>query len=159
MPGEDTAYWDSILGDLISSTDIRMTGRLRKGNQIPAIPAAFGTVRRIHGCTKNIMVISYTWKKGAKMAPHLHDTEQISYVVDGRMEVHIGDETFVAEKGDSYTEPRNTLHWLTALEPSTTIEAFYPPRPVFAILEMAAVHNLSGAFENISKSMDASSQS
>ena len=136
---------------LIAFSDIRPFGPLRKGSKILAIPTAFGTKRRIHGNTQNLMMISYEWEKGAKMITHDHEVEQISYVVEGKVKVTIGDETFIAEKGDSYTEPRRVPHSIEALEPSLTIEAFSPPRPIFAILEMAAYHDLHGAYEGLKK--------
>jgi quercetin dioxygenase-like cupin family protein len=147
---------ENMLSDLLSAIGIKFNGHLRKGNQILALPTAFGTKRRIHGCTNNLMMISYEWERGGKMAPHDHEVEQISYVVYGKLRVTIGDQTFIAEKGDSYTEPKWTMHDMEALEPSLTIEVFSPPRPVFAVLEMAAYHNLAGAYEGIKKGMKAS---
>ena len=144
--------------DVIALSDIKPFGPLRKGSQIIALPTAFGTKRRIHGCTKNLMMISYEWEKGAKMPPHDHEVEQISYVVEGKVKVTIGDETFIAEKGDAYTEPKRIAHSMEALEPSLTIEVFSPPRPVFAILEMAVGHDIHGAWEGLKKSMEASRQ-
>lgn len=152
------SHAEKMFRDLYSAIDIKLDGHLRKGSKILALPTAFGTKRRIHGCTENLMMISYEWEKGGKMAPHDHEVEQISYVVEGRLKVRIGDETFIAEKGDSYTEPKWTVHDIEALEPSLTIEVFYPPRHVFAILEMAAYHNLGGAFESIKKGMEKSRQ-
>ncbi len=149
---------ENLLCDLISGIDIKPTGPLRKGRQVLALPTAFGTKRRIHGCTKNVMMISYEWEKGGKMAPHDHEVEQISYVAEGKVKVTIGDESFIAEKGDSYTEPRRIMHQMEALEPSITIEVFSPPRPLFLILEAAAYHNVSGAYENLMKAMEAQKQ-
>ncbi len=142
---------DYTLGDLLSAMDFKPTGPLKKGSRLVAIPTAFGTKRRIHGCTKNLMMISYEWEKGGAMVAHDHDVEQISYVVEGKVKVTIGDESFIAEKGDSYMEPKRVIHSMEALEPSLTIEVFSPPRPVFAILEMCAGHDLAGAFEGVKK--------
>jgi quercetin dioxygenase-like cupin family protein len=64
-----------------------------------------------------MMMISYEWEKGGKMTPHDHEVEQISYVVDGKVKVTIGEESFIAEKGDSYTEPRRIVHSIEALVP------------------------------------------
>jgi len=145
---------ENILCDLISSQDIHLTGSLRKGQHIVAIPTAYGTKRRIHGCTKHLMMISYEWEKGARMPTHDHEVEQISYVLEGRMKVTIGDEEFIAEKGDSYIEPRRVGHGVEALEKSITIEVFTPPRPAFTVLEMAAFHDLAGAFQGIKQAME-----
>lgn len=142
---------ENILCDLLSAIDMKPFGHLRKGSQILALSGRTGTKRRIHGSTKNLMMISYEWQKGLKMVTHDHEVEQISYVAEGKLKVTIGDETFIAEKGDSYTEPRRVPHSIEALEPSLTIEAFSPPRPIFAILEMAAYHDLHGAYEGLKK--------
>jgi quercetin dioxygenase-like cupin family protein len=149
---------DEILSDLTSGINIKPTGLLRKGNQIIALPTAFGTKRRIHGCTKNLMVISYEWEKGAKMAPHDHDTEQITYVAQGKLKVTLGDDTFIAEKGDSYTEPSGISHYMEALEPSVTVESFSPPRPLFLILQEAAYHGLNVAYEGVKTAYENSKQ-
>jgi quercetin dioxygenase-like cupin family protein len=155
MCPEDDELAEQTLCDLCSALDIKPTGYLRKGDRILALPTAFGTRRRIHGCTKKLMMISYTWDQGAKMLSHDHEVEQISYVVDGKLKITIGDESFIAEKGDSYTEPKRITHSVEALEPSVTIECFTPPRPLFTILEAAASHDLHGAFEGVKKAMDA----
>ncbi len=152
---EEEKCAESILSDLISGIDIKPFGPLRKGKYVLALPTAFKTKRRIHGCTKNVMMISYEWEKGGKMAPHDHQVEQISYVVEGKVKVTIGDESFIAEKGDSYTEPKWTLHSMEALEPSVTIEVFSPPRPLFLILEAVAYHGVSGAYEGVMKRVKA----
>jgi quercetin dioxygenase-like cupin family protein len=149
---------EHILCDLISSQDIKPFGSLRKGDHIVAIPTAFGTKRRIHGCTKHLMMISYEWEKGAMMPVHDHEVEQISYVLEGKMRVWIGDEEFIAEKGDSYIEPKRVGHGVEALEHSVTIEVFTPPRPGFTILEMAAYHDLNGAYQGIKKAMEGNKQ-
>ncbi len=154
MPDQDSCA-EYTLCDLISAMDFKPTGRVRRGKQILALPTAFGTKRRIHGCTKNLMMISYEWEKGGKMVTHDHEVEQISYVVKGKVKVTIGDESFVAEEGDSYTEPRRVGHSMEALEPSVTIECFTPPRPVFAILEMVAGHDVAGAFQSVKKGLQA----
>ena len=150
MSAEDT------MGDVLAISHIRTFGSLRKGSQVLALPTAFGTKRRIHGCTDNLMMISYEWEKGAMMPTHDHEVEQISYVVEGKVKATIGDETFIAEKGDAYTEPKRIAHSIEALEPSLTIEVFAPPRPLFSILEAAARHDLHGAYESVKKGMKAS---
>ncbi len=101
-------------------------------------------------------MVSYEWEKGGKMAPHDHEVEQISYVVEGKVKVTIGDETFIAEKGDAYTEPKRITHSMEALEPSLTIEVFSPPRPLFLVLEAVAYHDVHGAYEGVKKGIEAS---
>ncbi len=147
---------EDIMCDLISGIDIKPFGPLRKGSHVLALPTAFGTKRRIHGCTKNLMMISYEWEKGGKMPTHDHEVEQISYVLEGKVKVTIGDETFIAEKGDAYTEPKRIAHCMEALEPSATLEVFAPPRPLFLVLEAVAYHDVHGAFEGVKKGMEAS---
>ena len=146
---DQDSYADNILSDLISAIDIKPSGNLRKGSQIPALTNAFGVTRRIHGCTKNVMMISYEFEKNQKVPSHEHEAEQITYVLEGQLKVTIGKESFIAEKGDSYTTPKRVAHAIRVLEPSKTIDVFSPPRPVFLILEMAALHNLHSAYESI----------
>ena len=147
---------EDTMCDLLAISDIKLRGYLRKGNQVLALPTAFGTKRRIHGYAKNLMMISYQWEKGGMMPTHDHEVEQISYVVEGKLKVTLGDETFIAEKGDAYTEPKRIAHSMEALEPSVTIEVFSPPRPLFLVLEAAARHDVHGAYEGVKKGLEAS---
>lgn len=54
------------------------------------------------------------------------------YVVEGRAELHVGEQTVALEPGDSWLVPAGAEHYYTVLEPMTAIEATSPPARVEA---------------------------
>jgi quercetin dioxygenase-like cupin family protein len=65
---------------------------------------------------------------GATIPMHQHPQEQTGYMVSGRMEFTIGEETFIAEAGDGWSIPTNVEHGVEVLEDSLVIEVFSPRR-------------------------------
>lgn len=61
---------------------------------------------------------------------HVHEeNESVSYVVQGKLEVQIGEATVIIEPGDSfYVLSKNTLHRAHTLETTVTIDVFTPIR-------------------------------
>lgn len=55
------------------------------------------------------------------------DYETVGYVLSGRAELRIGDETVPLVTGDSWTVPKGVSHTYNILEPFTAIEATSPP--------------------------------
>ena len=66
--------------------------------------------------------------KGAILPRHSHPHEQIGYLVSGRMQLTIGDETYRVEPGDSWCIGGNIEHEAVAEENSLAIEVFSPLR-------------------------------
>lgn len=67
--------------------------------------------------------------QGGKQLPrHEHVYEQTGYLVKGRITIHIGDESFEAGPGDSWTIPGNIEHGADSLEDSVVVEVFSPVR-------------------------------
>jgi quercetin dioxygenase-like cupin family protein len=67
-------------------------------------------------------------EKGSKVPNHSHPYEQTGYMVSGRMNFTIGDQTFVAEPGTSWNIPINLEHGVEVIEDSVVIEVFAPVR-------------------------------
>lgn len=66
---------------------------------------------------------------GVKVPNHSHDDhESIVYLVSGRMELVIGDLTFIAQSGDAWRHPVGVPHSSVALEDCVAIEVKSPPR-------------------------------
>ncbi len=58
------------------------------------------------------------------------DYETIGYVISGRAELHLENQTVLLEPGDSWVVPKGSLHMYTVLEPFTAVEATCPPAEV-----------------------------
>jgi quercetin dioxygenase-like cupin family protein len=58
----------------------------------------------------------------------VHEHEQASYLVRGRVLAQIGDEERELRAGDGSLAGSNVIHAVTALEESVGIDIFSPPR-------------------------------
>jgi quercetin dioxygenase-like cupin family protein len=59
---------------------------------------------------------------------HSHPHEQTGYLVEGRINLTIGQQMFEVQPGDSWCIPGNTEHSAQVLENSLAIEVFSPVR-------------------------------
>ncbi len=61
---------------------------------------------------------------------HVHDSEQIGFVVRGEVEVAVGGERRVLRPGDGYVIPGNVRHGFRVVssEPVEYVEVFSPPK-------------------------------
>ena len=66
--------------------------------------------------------------KGTAMPEHSHPHEQVTYIVDGELEMTIGGKTMLLKTGMFYVIPSNTPHSVNAYVDSTTIAVFSPVR-------------------------------
>lgn len=69
---------------------------------------------------------------GQEKTFHSRPYETVGYVIDGRAKLHIGDQTAVLNKGDSWVVPEGVDHKYEILEPFTAVEATHPPAHVSA---------------------------
>ena len=61
------------------------------------------------------------------MGRHSRDYETVGYVVSGRAELVVEDQTVTLEKGDSWLVPAGAEHDYRILEDFTAVEATSPP--------------------------------
>ena len=87
-----------------------------------------GVQRRTLSCGERVMLVQFTFEKGAVVPLHRHPQEQAGYVVRGKLEMRIGDETHLLKAGDSYLAPANMEHGAKVMEEAVVIDAFAPPR-------------------------------
>jgi quercetin dioxygenase-like cupin family protein len=87
-----------------------------------------GVVRRTLGSGDRATLVEVTLSKGAAVASHTHEHEQLGYIARGRARFEIGGETRELVEGDGYLIPSNVPHAVTALEDSIAIDVFSPPR-------------------------------
>jgi len=77
----------------------------------------------------NIMCTVMYYEKGNVVPFHKHASEQVGYVVKGKLRLKIENEDLgTITAGDSYLIKGNMLHSLEALEKSVVVDIFSPPR-------------------------------
>ncbi len=93
--------------------------------------AGEGITRQFIGYDDNIMMVKVMFEKGAIGYQHEHFHAQTTYVVSGKFEMTIGNETKILQAGDGfYTEP-DIIHGCVCLEAGTLIDVFSPIRKDF----------------------------
>ncbi len=76
----------------------------------------------------SMVMIETKLGKGMSSPPHQHpDHESVCYLVEGRMKVTIGGESFTAAPGDAWYNEPGVVHHLEALEDCKAVEVKSPP--------------------------------
>ena len=82
--------------------------------------------------TGDQMMIAHVYlSQGALVPKHSHENEQLTYVLEGRMRLRLGeDESQVVElgAGEVLHIPANLPHSAEALEDTLDVDVFHPPR-------------------------------
>lgn len=68
------------------------------------------------------------FKKGALVARHVHDSEQITYVLDGAVRCVVDGEDLVVRAGEVVVIPSGVAHQMEALDDTLVIDTFSPAR-------------------------------
>ena len=77
----------------------------------------------------NAMLTYFEFEPGAEVPSHKHPHEQITLVIEGEMELTVGDETRILKRGDGATVPPHVEHKAVILSPSTkAVDAWHPIR-------------------------------
>ena len=96
---------------------------------VPAKYLAGGSIgaQIVYGLDSSMMVA--TRQPQYHSRPHIHDAEQLNYVLDGELFVFVGDIGFLARKGDVFRIPRNAVHWswVQGDGPCVLLETHTPP--------------------------------
>lgn len=104
-PGGGEAIWDGPIGTTVL-VPAAATGGLLSICEMPVAP-------------------------GFMVPPHIHhDTDEYSYVLEGRVGARIGDDEFTAEPGSWIVKPRGIMHtfWNAGPAPARIIELVLPGR-------------------------------
>jgi len=96
-----------------------------------SVKAGAGTERTILGHDATLMMLKMDFEKGAVGEVHHHPHTQATYVLSGRFEFTIGEESKVVSRGDACFMPANTPHGCTCLEAGTLLDVFTPERADF----------------------------
>ncbi len=92
-----------------------------------------GVRRKILGYDRDLMMVYVEFKKQSIGPIHSHFHTQVTYIISGSFEVHIGDEIKIQKGGDCYFIPPNVSHGVVALEESTLVDVFSPVREDFLV--------------------------
>ena len=88
------------------------------------IPGFFG--RMVHGDNTTLAV--WEIKKGSVLPEHHHTQEQITYILDGQLEMVIGGEKMLLTAGSVHVIPSDVPHSAFAVTDCKVIDAFAPAR-------------------------------
>jgi quercetin dioxygenase-like cupin family protein len=74
------------------------------------------------------MVAQVFLNKGAVVPAHKHESEQLTYILEGALEFQIEGKTLVVAKGEVLAIPSNVEHQAVALEDTLDLDIFSPIR-------------------------------
>ncbi len=74
------------------------------------------------------LMVEFRLAAGADLPVHRHPHEQTGYLVAGRIDLTIGDQTHAVRPGDSWCIPGDVDHCAVAHEDSIAVEVFTPVR-------------------------------
>ncbi len=82
--------------------------------------------KMVHGDTSSL--VFWDIKKGGVSPLHHHVHEQITYIVEGELEMEIGGEKHLFTPGSVYVIPSNVPHSAFAVTDCKVIDSFAPAR-------------------------------
>jgi quercetin dioxygenase-like cupin family protein len=88
------------------------------------LPGFFG--RFVHGDKSTLSHVTII--KGSALPTHQHPHEQITHIIEGELEMIIGDEKFIFTAGTVHVIPGNTPHSALALTDCKVLDFFSPAR-------------------------------
>jgi quercetin dioxygenase-like cupin family protein len=98
-----------------------------KGKEI--VPGLYG--RFVHGETMTLSFVDI--KKGSVLQEHKHPHEQITYILEGELEMMIGGEKMLMTPGMVHVIPGNTPHSAYAHTDVRVLDAFHPVREDYIV--------------------------
>lgn len=101
-------------------------------NQFPEVQPIPGCrLRAPHG--EHIMLSYLRMEPGAEVPSHAHPHEQAGMLLEGQLELTIGDETRVMRPGEMYIVPGGVTHRAVAINgPVLVLDIFSPIREDYA---------------------------
>lgn len=101
-------------------------------DSIPAQDLGGGISRRVLPPTGRLMAVEVRFTAGGIGEPHAHEGhDQVSYVLSGRFEVTLGEETAVIGPGGGFSVEPGVSHGVRALEEGVLLDCFTPIREDF----------------------------
>ena len=90
-----------------------------------------GNRRAVLSHRPELMLVAFSFDKGAIGALHSHPHTQVSYVAKGVFEVTVDGTTTTLPAGSSFIVAPNLVHGVVALEEGLLIDTFTPRRDDF----------------------------
>jgi quercetin dioxygenase-like cupin family protein len=87
-----------------------------------------GTIRGHYAHLDGMTIGEVRLVEGAVVPMHSHPHEQVTYVVEGRFEFTVGDETTVLEPGMAAMIPSGAMHGGRTLTACKVVDVFAPAR-------------------------------
>ncbi len=87
--------------------------------------------------SENMTFAYYEFTAGSSIHEHAHDTDEVWHVIDGELEVTIGDTTQVAGPGTAGVVPPNVRHSVTARTDGRAIVVDHPRRTTIAGIDIS----------------------
>jgi quercetin dioxygenase-like cupin family protein len=106
-------------------------------NDLPIEKVTDKITRRVLAGDKG-MVVWWSMKAGAHAAAHRHPHEQMFWVLEGRMEFRLGQDTRTCVAGDVGVIPGGVEHEAWFPEDTEVVDVFAPPREDFVTGETPA---------------------
>jgi len=75
-----------------------------------------------------MLVQSYV-KRGCLVPRHAHESEQMTYVLQGALKFSVDGEEITVREGDVLHIPAGVPHQVEALDDTFELDVFTPPRP------------------------------
>lgn len=96
---------------------------------VPARHLSSGSIgaRIAYGTDMSLMIAER--QPGYHSKPHMHDAEQLNYVLAGELWVFVDETGFLVRRGDVFRIPRNAVHWswVQGDVPCVLLETHAPP--------------------------------
>ena len=90
-------------------------------------PAGPGVTRRVLAYNKGLMCVENTFEKGAVGALHSHPHTQVDYLLEGEIDMQVGDEVRRMHAGDIVQVPGNVPHAFCRVYQDTRWLEFFTP--------------------------------
>lgn len=88
----------------------------------------------VHGVNVSLGLVDI--KKGSVLPMHHHEHEQITFILEGELEMTIGEDSMVLNPGSYYVIPSNVPHAAIARTDCKVIDVFSPVREEYKISDM-----------------------
>jgi len=103
--------WDGLLNSRLPGTDSAYILPMGEAPRVDSLNLLFGVLARSKDTAGAFSMLEIAGARGAMAPAHSHGTEaEAFYVLDGRMDVHVADQSRGVAPGDFVYIPRATRH-------------------------------------------------
>src|SRR6187399_2507216 len=106
---------------------LTMPARLHRWDEIALEKITEMVSQKIVTGTREMLAQIYL-KRGAQVPMHSHDSEQMTYVLQGALRFLVGDEELTVREGEVLHIPSGMPHQAEALEDTFELDVFSPAR-------------------------------